>query len=57
MNKIENDDDKAMLPMCMIFGTFGLILVLGFAFISGAFITGPIEKYINLVLRLINKEK
>lgn len=53
IDKIDNED-KSMLPICLILGSLGLIVVLSLCFISGVFIFGPIEQWLNSVLQLIN---
>ena len=53
IDKIDNED-KFMLPICLILGSLGLIVVLSLCFISGVFIFGPIEQWLNSILQLIN---
>lgn len=48
------DYDKSALPLCLILGSLGLIVVLSLCFISGVFIFGPIEQWLNSILQLIN---
>ena len=51
-----DDDVKSMFCICLIFGALGFAVVIGVCFVDGYFINDSMKRWLEKILRIINKE-
>lgn len=56
IKEIKDDEDKRAFSICILLGTIGFAIMLFVYFIEGYFICGPIKRWLNSILRFINKD-